>query len=247
VGQSLNDPVFLVEELPAADTVVLAGPEGHHAARVRRMAPGQHLLLSDGAGGLARCEVSRVAGGVLDLAVRERSYVAPVVPRLVVVQALAKGDRGELAVELMTELGVDEVIPWSAGRSVDRWEGQRGDRALGRWRSTARAAAKQSRRAWLPQVAALHDTAAVAERLRAASAALILHQPAGLALAETPVPVGGDVIVVVGPEGGLAPEEIESFTAVGGRPCRLGPAVLRTSTAGAAALTVLSVRLGRWA
>lgn len=238
--------MFLVEALPSADSTVLAGPEGRHAARVRRMAPGQQVVLSDGTGGLARCAVTAVAGPTLELAVRDRSYVAAPALRLVVVQALVKADRGELAVELMTELGVDELIPWSAARSVTRWEGERGDKALRRWRSSAREAAKQSRRAWLPQVAPLHDATAVEVRLRSATIALVLHETAQQPLAELPLPAGGDVVLVVGPEGGISPEELDAFTAAGGLPCRLGPGVLRTSTAGAAALAALSVRLGRW-
>jgi 16S rRNA (uracil1498-N3)-methyltransferase len=246
VGQSLNDPVFLVEGLPAGESTVLTGSEGHHAARVRRIAPGEQVVLSDGAGGLARCTVRAVAGAGLDLAVVERTYSAPPAPRLVVVQALAKGERGELAVELMTEMGVDEVVPWSAGRSIAHWQGDRGEKALLRWRSTAREAAKQSRRAWLPRVAALSGTAGVANRLSAASAALVLHQPAEVRLAAVPLPADGDVVLVVGPEGGISPDELDAFTAAGGVPCRLGPSVLRTSTAGAAALAAVSLRLGRW-
>ncbi len=244
--QSLTDPVFLVEALPAAGTAVLAGPEGRHAARVRRVAPGEQILLSDGAGGLARCSVTAVSGPSLELAVHDRSYVAQAVPRLVVVQGLAKGDRGERAIELMTELGVDEVIPWSAARSVTRWQGERGEKALRRWESTAREAAKQSRRPWLPRIAQLHDADAVVKRLCAAAAALALHQPAPQRLSQVPLPVAGDVVLVVGPEGGISPEELEAFSAAGALPCRLGPGMLRTSTAGAAALAALSVRLGRW-
>lgn len=246
MGQSLSHPVFLVDELPAADTTVLAGSEGRHAARVRRMEPGQQVVLSDGAGGLARCTVNSVADATLALVVHERSYVERGEPRLVVVQALAKGERGELAVELMTELGVDEVIPWSAGRSITQWHAERGEKARRRWESTAREAAKQSRRAWLPLIAPLQSTASVATRVRAASAALILQHGAALPLVEVPLPADGDVLLVVGPEGGLAPDELDAFTAAGGVPCRLGPTVLRTSTAGAAALAALSLRLGRW-
>ncbi len=246
MGESLSHPVFLVEELPTADTTVLAGPEGRHAARVRRMEPGQRITLSDGAGGLARCTVNSVADATLGLVVHERSFVELGEPQLVVVQALAKGERGELAVELMTELGVDAVIPWSAGRSITQWHSERGDKARRRWVSTAREASKQSRRAWLPVIAGLHDTAAVAARLGAASAAVILHHAAALPLSEVPLPAGGEVVLVVGPEGGLSPDELDAFTAAGGLPCRLGPTVLRTSTAGAAALAALSVRLGRW-
>ena len=158
-------PVFLVDSLPDGGETVLGGAEGHHAAAVRRLRPGEAVRLADGAGGLADCTVVGPAGGGLRLAVGAVRRLSPPSPRFVLVQALAKGDRGELAVELATELGVDEVLPWAAARSVARWEGARGERSLARWRSTAREAAKQARRPWVPVVAEPHDTGQVAARL----------------------------------------------------------------------------------
>lgn len=237
--------MFLVDELPVGAEAVLDGDEGHHAASVRRLRPGEPVCLSDGAGGLAECTVTAAGRDRLWLAVGRRLRLDPPRPRLVVVQALAKGDRAELAVEQMTELGVDAVVPWAAARSVVRWQGERGERSADRWRAVVRAAAKQSRRAWLPEVTALHQTADVAARLTSAAAAVVLDQ-AGGPLAELPVPADGDLVVVVGPEGGIAPDELAAFTAAGARPARLGPTVLRASTAGAAALAVLAVRTGRW-
>ncbi len=237
-------PVFLVDVLPAGAEAVLAGAEGRHAATVRRIRPGEVICLADGRGGLAECTVTAAEPDQLRLAVDHRRQLAAPQPRLVVVQALAKGDRGELAVELMTELGVDAVVPWSASRSVVRWQGERGGRALERWRSTARAAAKQSRRAWLPEITEAHSTAEVVNRIGAG--ALILHESATDPLGAAELPASGELAVVVGPEGGIDPAELAAFTAAGARPVRLGPTVLRASTAGAAALAVLSVRTGRW-
>jgi 16S rRNA (uracil1498-N3)-methyltransferase len=239
-------PVFLVDALPAGADAVLDGDEGRHAATVRRLRAGEALWLSDGAGGLAECTVVAAERDRLRLAVDRLARLEPPAPRLVVVQALAKGDRGELAVEIMTELGVDEIVPWAAARSVVRWQGDRADRSLAKWRSTARAAAKQSRRAWLPAVADPADTAAVTAHIRAAAGALVLHESATAALAAATVPAAGDLLVVVGPEGGITPDELAAFTAAGATPVRLGQPVLRASTAGAAALSVLSVRTGRW-
>ncbi len=238
-------PVFLVDSLPAGGETVLDGAEGHHAAAVRRLRPGEALRLADGAGGLADCTVVGPADGGLRLAVVAVRRLSPPSPRFVLVQALAKGDRGELAVELATELGVDEVLPWAAARSVTRWEGARGERSLARWRSTAREAAKQSRRAWVPEVGDLHGTRQVAARI-AGAAALVLHEGAAEPLTGAALPAAGDLLLVVGPEGGLDPAELAAFTAAGARPVRLGEPVLRTSTAGAAALAVLSARTGRW-
>jgi 16S rRNA (uracil1498-N3)-methyltransferase len=128
---------------------------------------------------------------------------------------------------------------------VARWQGERGARSLERWRATAREAAKQSRRAWLPTVADPVGTAALAARL-AGAAAYVLHEDADTPLATAPLPSTGSVVLVVGPEGGVTPDELAAFDAAGATPVRLGPEVLRTSTAGVAALAVLSAATGRW-
>ncbi len=239
-------PLFLVDALPDGERAVLDGAEGRHAATVRRLRPGERLVLGDGAGGLADCTVAEVGTDRLTVTVHRRWHEPPPQPRFVVAQAPPKGDRAELAVELMTEVGVDEVVPWTAERAVVRWHGERAGRAMARWRSTAREAAKQSRRAWLPVVAEPHGTPEVAARIAAASGAVVLNASADTALAAVPLPNRGDLVVVVGPEGGFTDDEVGAFTAAGARPVRLGPTVLRTSTAGAAALAVLAVRTGRW-
>ena len=244
----MTPPVFLLDPAELlADVVTLSGPEGRHAATVRRLAVGERVDLSDGLGTLAECMVLAVRRDTLDLAVAVRRVVAPPTPRLVVVQALAKGERGELAVELLTEVGADEIVPWSAARSVTRWNGERGEKALARWRSTAREATKQSRRAWLPVVGPAVDTGQVRDRLRSASLPVVLHESADVALAGVSVPADGDVVVVVGPEGGISADELAAFVAAGARAYRLGPSVLRTSSAGAAAASVLLAASGRWA
>jgi 16S rRNA (uracil1498-N3)-methyltransferase len=204
------------------------------------------VVLTDGRGLRADCRVTAVDHGQLELAVEARSEVPRAQPRLVVVQALPKGERGELAVEMMTEVGVDDVVPWAAARCVTQWKAERGDRALRRWRSTASEAAKQARRAWIPDVAPLHATSDVAQRLATAALAVVLHEAATRSLADVPVPDQGDVVVVVGPEGGITPEELRAFTDAGGSAVRLGPSVLRTSTAGTAAVAVLLSRTARW-
>jgi 16S rRNA (uracil1498-N3)-methyltransferase len=238
-------PVFLADDV-TGESVVLTGPEGHHAARVRRLRVGESVDVVDGRGTRATCTVTSVGRDVVELAVGHRSTAPTPSPRLVLVQALAKGDRGELAVELATEVGVDEVVPWAAARCVAKWDGERGAKALDRWRSTAREAGKQSRRAWLPVVAELHTTGQVVERARAAAATLLLHESASQSLAGLDLPATGDVLLVVGPEGGLADEELDVLAAAGGQPVRLGPSVLRTSTAGAAAIAVVSAQTTRW-
>jgi 16S rRNA (uracil1498-N3)-methyltransferase len=241
----MSRPLFLVDALPAGDRFVLAGSEGHHAAGAQRLRPGERLLLGDGVGGTATAMVKAVTSGRLTLAIESRWYADPPVPRLVVGQAIAKGDRGELAVAAMTEVGVDEIVPWAASRCVAMWRGERGAKARDKWAVTAREAAKQARRAWLPVVApAAVSTAVLAARPTAAT--LVLHEEAKASLTEVDLPAHGEVMLMVGPEGGISDAEIDTFTAAGARPVRLGDTILRTSTAGAAALAVLQARLRRW-
>jgi 16S rRNA (uracil1498-N3)-methyltransferase len=240
-------PVFLVEPGDLARPVVtLSGAEGHHAATVRRLRTGERADVSDGAGTLAECVVTAVGKDSVVLEVRAARAVPPPRPRLIVVQALPKGDRGELAVELMTEIGVDAVIPWSADRSITRWQGDRGARALAKWRSTAREAAKQSRRAWLPEVTEPATTAALARRVSAAAYAIVLEADAPDKLHELPLAEFGDIMLIVGPEGGISPAERTTLRDAGATEARLGPTVLRTSTAGATAAAVLLSRTSRW-
>ena len=237
--------LFLHDDL-TGDELVLAGPEGRHAATVRRVRVGEAVDLADGRGTRARCRVTALGQDVVHLRVQSRVVEPEPSPRLVLVQAIAKGDRGELAVELATEVGVDEVVPWAAERCVVKWEGVRGERALGRWRSTAREAGKQSRRARHPVLGTWLDTPALLERV-AGTCCLVLHETAVEPLATTALPVAGEVLLVVGPEGGLTDRELAQLEAAGGRPVRLGTSVLRTSTAGAAAASVVSARTARWA
>jgi 16S rRNA (uracil1498-N3)-methyltransferase len=181
------------------------------------------------------------------LRVVDRSTLPPASPRVVLAQALVKGDRGELAVELATEAGVDVVLPWRAARCVARWEaGPRGDKALARWRTTVREAAKQARRPWVPVVEEPVTTAALARRVAAAAGALVLHESAAAALGSVPLPDDGDLLLVVGPEGGIADDEVDALAEAGARAVRLGPEVLRASTAAAVALGALGVLTGRW-
>ncbi|MGI3783448.1 MAG: 16S rRNA (uracil(1498)-N(3))-methyltransferase, partial [Janthinobacterium lividum] len=201
----MTDPLFLLESLagtrPTVDGEVLVdGAEGHHAVAVRRLRAGERVVVADGSGGGVRGEV--VDATKAGLRVRVTAVLDEPAPpvRLVVAQALAKGDRGELAVEMLTEVGVAEVVPWQASRSVARWSADRVDRGLGRWRSTAREAAKQSRRLRVPSVSDPVGTRALAERLGAADLALVLHEDATDPIAAVALPAAGVVVVVVGPE-----------------------------------------------
>ena len=248
--------VHLVETLPAPDqvpgaVVEVTGDEARHAVVVRRTTVGEMVELVDGAGRRATGEVTATSKSSMSVLLSACVDEPPPSPRLTVVQALPKGDRGELAVEVLTEVGVDEVVPWAAARCVAVWKGERVAKGLAKWRTTAREAAKQSRRSRLPVVTDLERTSDLVERVRRVVAdgglAVVLHEEATeplvrvLAAADEP----GEVLLVVGPEGGVAPEEIEALTAAGARPVRLGSEVLRTSTAGVVACAAV-LAATRW-
>ncbi len=266
-------PVFIADRASMErDVVVLSGDEGRHAATVRRLRPGERADLIDGAGMTAECVVAAARPGLLELTVLSRHEEPPPQPRLCVVQAIPKGDRGEQAVETMTEVGVDVIVPWAAERCIAVWAADarpggagtpaggagtgaggraggragRSQRGLARWRVTAREAAKQSRRARIPEVTELAGTADVLDRARAAACTIVLDPAAGTGLGSVPLPATGEIMLIVGPEGGVSPAEAAAFTGAGAVAARLGPTVLRASSAGAAAAAVLFSRCGRW-
>ncbi len=242
-------PVHLVPSLDGVEVegvVRLEGDEAHHAVAVRRMRVGEQVVLTDGAGGCAVGAVSGTGKRLLEVTVTSVSRDPEPSPSLVVVQALPKGDRGELAVELLTEIGVSWILPWAASRSVAVWKGERAEKSLARWRSTAREAAKQARRTWHPVVSPLASTAEVVELIGSVDLAVVLHEEASTPLGSVPLPAAGTVLLVVGPEGGLTPEEVDAFAAAGAGVVRLGAEVLRTSTAGLAAAAALLSRTPRW-
>ena len=230
----------------AGSTVVVEGDEAHHAVAVRRLRVGEELLLTDGLGATATGQVAATAKRELRVTVASVDSAPRPDPRIVVVQALPKGERGELAVAMLTEVGVDRIVPWASARSVAVWNGERGAKSLARWRSTAREAAKQARRAWFPDVAALAQTSEVAELLASATLAVVLHEATEQPLSGVAVPASGEIVVVVGPEGGLTDDEVSTFERAGAITVRMGSEVLRTSTAGVAAVAAVLSRTSRW-
>lgn len=239
---------FLLDEPTTAqpgDAVALTGTEAHHAASVRRVRTGEAVTVGDGRGAWLTGVVESVAPREVVVRVTERTDAAPARPRIVLVQALAKGDRDELAVQAATELGVDEIVPWQAARSVSRWDAAKAEKGRARWATIVREAAKQAHRPWVPDVVSVETTKLLARRA-AASLVLVLEPTASTALTTRDLPRDRDVVLVVGPEGGIAPDELALLTDAGAVAVRLGDTVLRTSTAGPAALAVVSVALGRW-
>lgn len=246
----MTDALFLVPEVTftpdhVGAVVPLEGEEGRHAAVVRRISVGERVLLADGQGHALRGEV--VMASKRGLEVRAEDFLAE--PEgffeVTAVQALAKGDRGELAVETMTELGIDRIVPWQASRSIVRWsEGERGAKQLSRWQSTAREASKQSRRFRVPTIEQVASTAGVCDLIASVDLALVLHEEAQdwlAAVLRERMAQGAprSVLTITGPEGGISPEELQTFVAAGAHPVLVARHVLRASTAGVVALAQL--------
>ena len=248
----MTRPVFVLEPdrldaglVEAGSTVVLDGPEGRHAAVVRRIGVGERVDLVDGAGRRAESTVTTVDGSTLTVRLDRVHEEPEPSPRLVLVQALAKGDRDDQAIEAATELGVDAIVPWQAARSIVQWRGPRGEKAHRKWVDQVHSAAKQSRRARFPQVEQLVDSRGLARRVASADLAFVLHEEAGTPLVGAELPQAGEVLLVVGPEGGITPDELAMLQDAGGHAVRLGSTVLRSSSAGPAALAVLNA-VARW-
>jgi 16S rRNA (uracil1498-N3)-methyltransferase len=241
--------LFYVDALPeVGELAVVDGDEGFHAANVRRIRAGEELDLGDGDGTVSLCLVEDVAKGRLTARVLDRRTVPVPTPAVTVVQALPKSDRSELAIELATEAGADAFIAWKASRCVARWDGKaKVDKGLRRWGAVARSAARQSRRAYIPLVTGLVSTAELVQRVRDDGAtALVLHESATIKLTELPMAQADSLLLIVGPEGGIADDEIAALSDSGATPVQLGPTVLRTSTAAAVALGALGALTPRW-
>ena len=239
--------LYLNPELEPADAEIgarvrVTGDEARHAVTVARVRLGERIAIGDGSGFVAWGAVVAASAGELAIEVDEVRHDPEPEPALWLAQALAKGDRDELAIQAATELGAAGVIPWAAERSVSRWEGAKAAKGRERWAAIVREASKQAIRSRIPDVAALASTADLA----ALPGVVLVLDPLG-ELALTELPLGEErITLVVGPEGGIAPREFETLVAAGAVRVRLGSEVLRTSTAGPAALAVLNARIGRW-
>ncbi|MFB8007568.1 16S rRNA (uracil(1498)-N(3))-methyltransferase [Nocardia sp. NPDC056000] len=242
--------VFYLDDIPEPGaTAVLDGPEGRHAATVRRIRVGEPITLSDGNGLLADSEVVAAEKDRLELKVLDRRVAAPATPQVTVVQALPKSERSELAVELMTEAGADAIVPWQAIRCVSKWE-NKAHKAVEKWRTAAKQAARQSRRPYIPDVADLHHTRDLLNLVREAKShgAIVatLHESGAGRFTDLPFDGVPEVVLIVGPEGGLDDSELTALADAGADIVLLGPTVLRTSTAAAVALGALGALTPRW-
>lgn len=238
----MTDALFLIDSLGDAKpgaSLTLSGPEGRHAATVKRIRVGERVYLADGQGSAVHATTTRVGKDEIEVSVDELLRETQRAQRVIAVQALAKGDRSDIAIEMLTELGVDEIWAWQAARSVARWDGKV-EKALAKWRSTVRESAKQARRFSVPAVR-FASTVELCELFAAVDLALILHEDAPQTLRDIEIPQTGRVVFVVGPEGGISPDEVERLQAAGGQLTSLGEHVLRASTAGAVCLAQLQV------
>lgn len=226
--------------------IELGGAEAKHAVTVNRSRVGDGIRIGNGRGLVATGIIESIEPGAVAVRVTDVEERAEPAPRLVLVQALAKGDRDELAIQAATELGVSAIIPWAASRSVSRWEGAKKEKGRARWETIVREASKQSIRSFVPPVLPIASTADL-KVLAATSRVVLLDPTATDRLSDLPADAdGSDLLLVVGPEGGISDSELDGLTAAGAVRVRLGDTVLRTSSAGPAALAVLNVSLGRW-
>jgi 16S rRNA (uracil1498-N3)-methyltransferase len=241
--------LFYVDALPQVGELALVdGDEGFHAANVRRIRSGEELDLGDGDGTVAHCVVEDVGKGRLTARVLDRRTVPIALPAVTVIQALPKSDRSELAIELATEAGADAFVGWQASRCVARWESSaKVDKGLRRWDAVARSAARQSRRPYIPSINGVVSTAELVQGVRDGGAtALVLHESATAKLTELTMAQADSLLLIIGPEGGIADDEIAALSDAGATAVRLGPTVLRTSTAAAVALGALGALTSRW-
>ncbi|GAA3617323.1 16S rRNA (uracil(1498)-N(3))-methyltransferase [Marihabitans asiaticum] len=242
-------PPGSLDALAEGGRLTLIGEEARHAATVKRVTPGEQLLVADGAGRSAAAVVAAVGAREVDLVVESLRHDPEPRPRIVLVQALVKGGRDEDAIEAATELGVDEVIPWEAERCIVRWKDAKRAKGRQKWTNVVTAATKQSRRSRVPAVGEVLGTAALLQRIgEGGSAPFVLHEQASTPLATLPedrLSAPEEIVLVVGPEGGIAAGELSRLEGAGATAVRLGPSVLRAGVAGPAAIAVIAARL-RW-
>jgi 16S rRNA (uracil1498-N3)-methyltransferase len=243
------EPLFFAAigaDTVAGSSFVLSGPEAKHAVSVRRMTIGEAIAVSDGSKTKIRGKVSKVSKETLEIAVESVDALEEPQAKLVLVQALAKGDRDELAIQACTELGVSGVIPWQADRSVSIWKAEKKQKGQTRWQSIVTEAAKQSLRALVPRVEPVMDSQELISLLNGFNQVLVLDPESGSSITELSPPLVGKTAIVVGPEGGMSEQELAAFAEAGFSSVRLGSGVLRTSTAGMAAISYLQAKLGDW-
>ena len=236
--------LFFVPEIGGSSHQTVVGDEAHHAIAVTRLEIGDQVIISDGLGNWAIGTISNAEKKSFTLAISDRGSAPQSAPRLTLVQALPKSERTKEALELLVEAGVDRIIPWAAARSISKW--QEGSRA--KWQSTVVAATKQSRRYHIAEIEEIHSTKEVIATLGAAHT-LVLHESGGQRISQVVDNAWAqvnEIFLIIGPEGGITPEELEDFTRHGASVVSLGEPVFRSAHAGVAALSAVQALIGRW-
>lgn len=241
----MTNPVFFVSPATLLQGQVrIDGDEGRHAATVKRIRIGEIIDVGDGQGRRATAAVTHVGKDFVDVEIEHISIEVPLEPRIIAVQALAKGERAELAIEIATEVGADEIIPWKAEHSIAKWDSS--GKTLNKWQRIAREASKQSRRSFIPAIGEAVSTSELINALKQCDVVYVLHESAESSLADVSVPARGSIAVITGPEGGISPAELAQFAKAGFVVARMGNTVMRTSTAGAIAIGALAAKTSRW-
>ena len=237
--------LFLVDKLEDSNLIEVSGDEAHHAIKVLRINIGEEILISDGAGNWVRASVENIEKKTFAAKVLERGFQQEKSPRLIVVQGLPKSDRVKDAIEILVESGVDLIIPWQADRSISKWQKD----SLDKWKNAAVAATKQSRRFRKPEIIDGLSLSQLLEIESENSAILVMHESAETKLSQVVTSKFADmseIIIVIGPEGGISESELELLQSVGAHIVGLGPEVFRSAHAGGAALSAVSALIGRW-
>lgn len=235
--------LFIVDEIPQSGEIYITGDEAHHAVSVVRISVGDEVVVTDGRGKTAQVKVLSTEKKSLRGAILTTEEIDPSATRITVVQALTKGDRARETIELLTEAGVDVIVPWSSQRSIGQWKAD----AQSKWESWAREATKQSRRAWIPEIRSVHSTSMIVDLIKANECSLVFHESSDRKLSQIlQGKVYKGVLIVIGPEGGLADAEIDAFVASSATVVGLGKPVFRSAHAGAAALAAVQTALGIW-
>lgn len=237
--------LFIVDELPTSGEVDVTGDEARHAISAMRIQEGELISLTDGCGAIATAEVKAISRKTLTAKIIDYTFEEPSPTQLTVLQALTKGDRARETVELLTEAGVDQIIPWSAQRSIGQWKDVR--ESQDKWRTWAREATKQSRRTRIPEIDGIYSTSDALALISKFDIALLFHESDGAKLstivrAKKP----GKILIIIGPEGGISEDEIQALNKSGAVTVGMGRPVFRSAHAGAAALAAVQTALEIW-
>lgn len=233
--------LFFVEDLPTTvgGSYEFANDDANHAIRVLRMQAGDEFMLSDGNGSWSQVVATEVKKKSMQVRVMDSGFQAPLATTITVIQALPKGDRAKEAIELLTEAGVDRIVPWASARSIGK--------GSEKFAITAREASKQSRRFRIPEVTEVATTAQICEAIKLSDLAIAFHESATSKLSDQVSSHNVEhLLIIIGPEGGLTDEEIAAFTEAGAKVALMGRPILRSAHAGIAAVSAVSALLKVW-